>query len=104
MMRAGMVEPVLDVERFTLTYPDTLTLMRELKAIGAHNVTSGRRTGLTGKGSIQRMTAIYEQQRREGVLPASYEVVYGQAWGNDNPHRTHEGEVRIPISKVGRRS
>ena len=104
MMRAGMVEPVLDVERFTLTYPDALTLMKELKAIGAHNVTSGRRTGLTGKGSIKRMTAIYEQQRREGVLPASYEVVYGQAWGNDKPHRTHEGEVRIPISRIGRRS
>lgn len=104
MMRAGLAEPVLDVERFTLTYPDAMTLMRELKAIGAHNVTAGRRHGLTGRTAFKKMTAAYELQRHESVLPASYEVVYGQAWGNDQPIRGLSGEVRIPINKIGRRS
>ena len=35
---------------------------------------------LTGKGGLARMSAAYEEFRREGRLPATYEVVYGQAW------------------------
>lgn len=103
MMRAGMAEPVLDVERFTLTYPDVMQLMRELKAIGAHNVTAGRSHGLTGSGVLKHMTVAYEGYRRDGVLPASYEVVYGQAWGNDKKTPNTDGEVRIAISQIGRR-
>ena len=42
LVRAGLTEPVLDVDRIEVDYPDTLALMRDLKAIGAHNVTAGR--------------------------------------------------------------
>ncbi len=77
MMRTGFVEPVLDVERFTLTYPDVMSLMRELKAIGAHNVTQGRRQGLTGRTALDQVIHHYEQHRRDEVLPASYE---GDLW------------------------
>jgi malonyl-CoA O-methyltransferase len=108
MVRAGLAEPVLDVERFTLTYADAMTLMRELKAIGAHNVTTGRPHGLTGRVALKKMLAAYETQRHDGVLPASYEVVYGQAWGNDRPMNDQRGglvgEVRVPIDKIGRRA
>ncbi|MGD9842834.1 MAG: malonyl-ACP O-methyltransferase BioC [Steroidobacteraceae bacterium] len=103
MTRASLAEPVLDVERFTLTYTDVLTLMRELKAIGAHNVTAGRRGGLTGRSALRNMTAAYEVHRRDGILPASYEVVYGQAWGSDKVTRGHVGEVRVSLDKIGRR-
>jgi malonyl-CoA O-methyltransferase len=72
VVRAGLAEPVLDVERIQLTYPDTLTLMRDLKAIGAHNVTAGRPRGLTGRSRVQRMQAAYETFRHEGRLPATY--------------------------------
>ena len=80
MLRAQLAEPVMDAERFTLTYPDVFKLMRELKAIGAHNVTLQRAKGLTGKYKLKRVESAYERFRREGVLPASYEVVYGHAW------------------------
>jgi malonyl-CoA O-methyltransferase len=103
MVRTGLSEPVLDVERFTLTYPDVMQLMRELKAIGAHNVTAGRRRGLTGRSALRKMTAAYELQRRDDVLPVSYEVVYGQAWGNGRPVQT-SGEVRIPVSSIQRKT
>ena len=103
MLRAGLAEPVLDVERITLTYSDVMILMRELKAIGAHNVTAGRLGGLTGRHALKQMISAYELQRRDGLLPATYEVVYGQAWGNDQPIRSYDGEVRVPISKIGRR-
>ena len=50
LVRAGLAEPVMDVERYTLTYDDVRGLMRDLKAIGAHNASAGRPKGLTGKG------------------------------------------------------
>jgi len=104
MMRAGLSEPVLDVERFTLTYPDAMSLMRELKAIGAHNVTLHRQRSLTGKSALQRVIAYYEQYRQHETLPASYEVVYGQAWGNQaTSGRAQHNEVRISVEHVGRR-
>jgi malonyl-CoA O-methyltransferase len=81
VVRAGLSEPVLDVDRMQLTYPDTIALMRDLKAIGAHNVTAGRPRGLMGRARMQRMQAAYESFRRDGRLPATYEVVYGAAWG-----------------------
>src|SRR5207253_61003 len=40
--RAALTEPVLDVERATLTYSDVLAPMRDLKVTGAHNVTARR--------------------------------------------------------------
>ncbi len=79
MMRAGFAAPVLDVERYTLTYAEVRGLAADLKAIGAHNVTSGRPKGLTGPRKFAAMQAAYETFRREGHLPATYEVIFGQA-------------------------
>ncbi len=105
LVRAGVSEPVLDVELFMLTYDDTLALMRDLKAIGAHNVAAGRCAGLTGRGRLKAMSAAYESYRTAGRLPATYEVVYGQAWGRPVEHRhMPPGEVRIPADSIGRRS
>ncbi len=105
LTRAGLAEPVLDVERYTLTYPDVRKLMRDLKAIGAHNANADRPRGLTGRGRMAKVEAAYEQHRRDGVLPASYEVVFGQAWGpTQEPRRTRRsGEFTIPVGSIGRR-
>jgi malonyl-CoA O-methyltransferase len=106
LVRAGFAEPVLDVERYTLTYDDVRGLMRDLKDIGAHNVTAGRARGLTGKHTLARMLAAYEEFRRDGKLPATYEVVFAQAWCPTGPIR-RKGEPRIetvvPLSQVTRR-
>jgi malonyl-CoA O-methyltransferase len=80
IIRAGFVEPVMDVEHITLTYQDATGLMRDLKSIGAHNVTAGRRRGLMGRGRLKAFADAYEKFRIEGRLPATYEVVYGTAW------------------------
>ena len=55
-------------------------MMRDLKAIGAHNVTRGRRPGLTGKAAWREVTSRYEKLRAGDQLPATFEVVYGHAW------------------------
>lgn len=80
LIRAGFVEPVMDVEHLTLTYADVRALMHDLKSIGAHNVTAGRDRGLGGRERVRKLTAAYEHFRRDGRLPATYEVVYGTAW------------------------
>lgn len=80
LVRAGFADPVLDVERFVLTYDDVMAVMRDLKAIGANNAAAGRARGLLGRGFLARLTAAYEQFRHEGKLPATYEVIYGHAW------------------------
>ena len=105
LMRAGFAEPVLDVERVVLTYPTTTALMRDLKAIGAHNATRGRPRGLTGRARMTKMQAAYEQFRRDGLLPASFEVVYGTAWGGtDRPAAAViAGEARISVDAIRRR-
>ncbi|MGA9852869.1 MAG: malonyl-ACP O-methyltransferase BioC [Gammaproteobacteria bacterium] len=80
LIRAGFVEPVMDVEHLTLTYADVRSLMADLKSIGAHNVTAGRPRGLGGRGRLGKLAAAYEPFRRDDRLPATYEVVYGTAW------------------------
>ncbi len=107
LLHAGFAEPVVDVERCTLTYDDARDLMRDLKTIGAHNATGGRARGLTGKATLRRMLDAYETHRRNGRLPATYEVVYAQAWAPDRPLRARgpaaRNEVLVPISRLGRR-
>jgi len=83
LLQAGLRSPVMDTERLVLTYPDGMRLMRDLKMIGAHNVTVGRPQGLTGKGKLQAILAHYETFRtKQNLLPATYEVIYGYALGN----------------------
>src|SRR6516225_4743458 len=81
LLHTGLVEPVLDVDRFEVDYPDVLTLMRDLKAIGAHNVTEGRSRTLAGRSRLARVTQAYESFRRGQRLLATYEVIYGASWG-----------------------
>jgi malonyl-CoA O-methyltransferase len=80
LVRAGFSAPVLDVERITLTYNDVMAVMRDLKSIGAHNAADGRSRSLQGRGFLKQLTANYERYRKDGKLPATFEVVYGHAW------------------------
>ena len=87
LVRAGFSSPVLDVERYTLTYLDVRRLAADLKATGARNATAGRPRGLTGRRGFAILQAAYEAFRQEGRLPATYEVVFGHAWCPAGPAR-----------------
>lgn len=96
LMRGGFVNPVMEMETLTLTYDVMLDLMRDLKAIGAHNAAAGRRRGLMGKTEWQRLREAYETFRSQGRLPATYEVIYGHAWkGTPKPAKYPAGEQAI---------
>jgi malonyl-CoA O-methyltransferase len=96
LVGAGYADPVMDMEPFTLTYDDVLTLMRDLKSIGAHNVTHGRPGALSGKSLITSVRRNYEAFRLNGKLPATFEVVYGHAW-KPQPRMSPTGRPVIDI-------
>ena len=91
LVRAGFSAPVLDVERFTLTYDDVKSVMRDLKSIGAHNATDGRARGVLGRGFLHKLESNYEQYRADGKLPATFEVVYGHAWRGQEKEKFDDG-------------
>ena len=107
LVRAGLADAVMDMEHITLTYRGVGDLMRDLKGLGAHNVNAARQRGLTGKCRLHAMMQAYEGFRREGVLPATYEVVYGHAWAPEQTGTVSQGDdgvVRVPIERLHRRS
>ncbi len=81
MLASGLRDPVLDVERLTVTYADVGALMRELKGIGATNAAIDRERGLTGKARFARMRDAYESMRVDNRIPSTWEVVYARAFG-----------------------
>lgn len=103
LVHAGFATPVMDMEHITLTYSDMMTLLRELKDIGAHNVTQGRRPGMMGRAELAALTDGYERFRKDGRLPATFEIVYGHAWVNQK-NRTEDGRQIIQFQIERRRS
>jgi len=97
LMAAGFSEPVMDMEYLTLTYDDVRGILQDLKSIGAHNVTAGRSQGLMGKKAWATLIENYEKHRRDGKLPATYEVIYGHAW-KPQPRVTADGAAIIKTS------
>jgi len=104
LVHAGFADPVMDMELITMTYADAGALMRDLKAIGAQNARGDRRRSLTGRHKWQRMLAALEDFRRDGRLPASFEVIYGHAW-KPEPRLADDGRaiVRFDRGTRGRR-
>lgn len=107
LLTTGFRDPVLERDDFTLTYRDVYALMRELRSIGATNADAKRARTLTGKQHFARVAAAYEPFRRDGLLPATYEVVYARAFAPlpGQPRRTPQGEVAsFPVERLrGRR-
>jgi malonyl-CoA O-methyltransferase len=108
LMGAGLIEPVMDVERHRLFYPDAHALMRELQRIGARNAASGRARGLTGRARLQRVIQAYELQRTAAGLPATFEVIFGAAFGaaldsaDGRADPAAPGEYAVPLASLGR--
>jgi len=102
LIRAGFVEPVMDVENIIMTYEDCSSLMQDLKTLGANNANDDRSKGLTGKNKIKSLESAYEKYRTEGRLPVTYEIVYGHAWTplQETPPDSLPNEAYFPISSL----
>jgi malonyl-CoA O-methyltransferase len=102
LVRAGFAEPVMDVERYTLTYPAVEAVLGDLKALGAHNALKARPRGLMGRRRYAKFRDAYQALSRDGRIPATYEVVYGHAWAPAGRRRA-DGAVTVSLDQLRRR-
>ena len=80
LLQAGFSDPVMDMERLTLTWADADAMLAELRTWGG-NVAWGRFTGLRTPRWRKRLVGSLNQHLRgaDGRLSLTVEVVYGHA-------------------------
>ncbi len=102
LLKSGLRDPVLDVDRLHFDYKDTQDCFRDLTLCGARNTLAGRRQTLTGKARFQAGVDSLRAQMSGQQLRLSLELVYGHAWGGAPPPK--DGEFRISVDELrGRR-
>ena len=98
LVEAGFAEPVMDVERITIVYADGEALLADLRASGQTCALAARDgeppRGLAGRRFRATLSAKLAEQRRDGKLSVSYEVVYGHAWKVAS-RRTEDGRAIV---------
>jgi malonyl-CoA O-methyltransferase len=78
ILRVGLINGSLECEATRVVYGGVLELMRELKGIGAHNVTRDRPRTLTGKEKIRRVIDGYPGGQAEKEITATFELILGK--------------------------
>lgn len=101
LVHSGFAEPVMDMERLVLTWPDSAALLRELRTLGG-NLHPARFGALRGRGWRTRL----EQELRhhlstgEGArLELTFEIVYGHAFTAPVRQRASE-DTRISLEEM----
>lgn len=105
LVRAGFAAPVLQTERITMTYTSMKEIMRDLRGIGAVNQSSGRRRSLSSRKLFREAEQQYETFRSNGMLPATYEVVYAHAFSPTDRDPLQDGSqvASFPLNQLRRR-
>jgi malonyl-CoA O-methyltransferase len=99
LVGAGFADPVMEMERLTLTYTSTEQLLSDLRDTGQSNAMVGRRRGLTGRSRWHAALGNLEAMRRDGRLPVTIEVVYGHAWKTAR-RKTVDGNAVIQFHRT----
>lgn len=83
LVHAGFAEPVMDMERITLTFESPARLLAELRELG-RNLHPSRFAALRGRGWHAALLAALQARlaRAEdgGRLPLTFEIIYGHAF------------------------
>ncbi len=97
LQRAGFALPVADADRLTVTYPNALALMRELKAMGEANAQIERRRSPTRRDTLAAAAALYQQRFAEpdGCVRATFQVIHMIGWAPsaDQPKALRPGSA-----------
>jgi SAM-dependent methyltransferase len=85
LQRAGFALPVTDVERVTVRYASVISLMHDLRRMGATNVLVERRRAPLRRKTLMRMAEIYAQRFADpdARLRASFDIVWLSGWAPD---------------------
>lgn len=106
MQRAGFALPTLDVDTFTVSFPDAFVLMEHLQRMGENNACI-KRKGSISKDVLLAAACIYDHMfPLEGSSPqdieATIQVIYGIGW---KPHDTqqkpkHRGTATHKVGEI----
>lgn len=102
LVKAGFQDPVMDMERLTLTWPDAEAMLAELRTWGG-NVAWGRHAGLrTPRWRVRLLEALQTHCRRpDGRLGLTLELVYGHAL-KPLPRPRLAAETRVSLDDMKR--
>ncbi len=81
LVQAGFAEPVMDMERITLTYATPESLLAEFRALG-RNLHRDRSAGMRGKQWLAQLKSallLLAKPQQDGRLSLTVEVIYGHA-------------------------
>jgi len=95
LVNAGLRDPVLDVDRLSVSYTSSLQLFADLTAVGARNSLEQRASGLTGR---ERFAAMTEVLNDTGSVTLDLELVYGHCWGAGP--RNDPGNFKIDANQI----
>jgi malonyl-CoA O-methyltransferase len=102
LLKAGFSQPVMDMERITLTYEDAENALKDLRSWG-RNLNPDRFSAMRGSRWREQLCAEMNQQLRsgchEGRLGLSFEIIYGHAFKAALPS-TVSVETRLPLQDV----
>lgn len=100
LVRAGLRDPVLDVDRLQVSYETPEKLFADLTRAGARNALMERGRGLLGRRRFQVMTEALVAGRAHGRIVLDLELVYGHCWGGgprNDPMNYKIDANRIPL-------
>ena len=100
LVRAGLRDPVLDVDRLQVSYESPDRLFADLTRAGARNALAGRGRGLLGRRRFRKMTDALASGRADGRIVLDLELVYGHCWGGgprNDPMNYKIDADRIPL-------
>ena len=82
LLRTGFAMPVADAEKITVTYPDALALMRDLRGMGETNALTARRRTPLRRATLARAALLYAERfgQRDGRIPATFEILFLTGW------------------------
>lgn len=105
--------PVMDMEQITITYETPQALLADVHLLGGMaGLTDEAGRSLAGPGLHtprwrQRLFDALDAQRNpDGVIPLTFEIVYGHAWKLAPPQRQtldDQGRAMIPVDQIGRK-
>ncbi len=104
LAKAGLVDPVVDTEWLTATYSNPIYLLEELKQAGSY-ILDRTQKGTTSRSALNKFKSSYETliEDNEARYPATFEIIYGHAWGNNMPAYSQEGnETSISLEALRR--
>lgn len=94
LVAAGFADPVMDRETITLSYATPRGLLQDQRRLGVRDGLFGA----MGFREARKVFRLWEAQRQEGRLPASFEVIYGHAW-KPEPRTVPDGRAIVRFNR-----